>query len=84
MAATNAKPATKSTTSGTSNAKTAAKTTSSHPVLLQFTVGFVLIIVAAWFANISDDTGNFATGLFALLWLLWLMNNSSRLKGITP
>lgn len=79
MAATNAKPATKSSTP-----KTATTTSTSHPVLLQFTVGFVLIIVATWFANISDDTGNFAAGLFALLWLLWLMNNSSRLKGITP
>lgn len=75
MAATNAKPAT---------AKTATKATAGHPVLLQFIVGFALILVAAWFADISDDTGNLTAGLFALLWVLWLMNNSSRLKGITP
>jgi len=74
MPATNATATTKSTTTASS----------SHPVLLQFFVGFILIVIAAWFANISDDTGNLASGLFALLWLLWLMNNSSKLRSITP
>lgn len=79
MAATNAKTAQKSSTP-----KTASTSSNSHPLLLQFVVGFVLIIVATWFADISDDTGNVAAALFALLWLLWLMNNASKLKGITP
>lgn len=80
MPATNAKP------QATANKTTASKTASpgSHPVLLQFTVGVVLILVASWFANISDDTGNVGVAFFALLWLLWLMNNSGKLKGITP
>ena len=86
MAATNAttKKATTTTKQSSSTAKTTSKASTSHPVLLQFTVGFMLILLASWFANISDDTGNLVAGLFALLWLLWLMNNSSRLKGITP
>lgn len=79
MAATNVTASKTATTS-----KTAAKNSSSHPVLLQFTVGFMLILIASWFANISDDTGNVAAAFFALLWLLWLMNNASKLKGITP
>lgn len=79
MAATNAKAGT--TTQTTQTARTA---TTSHPVLLQFTVGVVLILIASWFANISNDTGNFAAALFAFFWLLWLMNNSSKLRGITP
>lgn len=79
MAATNAKTASKASTS-----KTASTSSSSHPVLLQFVVGFVLIIIATWFANISDDTGNVAAALFALLWLLWLMNNANKLRSITP
>ncbi len=81
MAATNAKA---TTTQKSTTAKATAKTSSSHPVLLQFIVGFLLIILASWFANISEDTGNLAAGLFAMLWLLWLMNNSSRLRSITP
>lgn len=83
MAATNAKPATKAS-KPTSAPKTTATASTSHPVLLQFVVGFVLVLIASWFANISDDTGNVVAALFALLWLLWLMNNGSRLKGITP
>lgn len=79
MAATNAQPAQKSSTS-----KTASTSSNSHPVLLQFVVGFVLIIIATWFADISDDTGNVAAALFALLWLLWLMNNSSKLRSLVP
>lgn len=79
MAGTNVTPS--KTASTTQTAQTAS---TSHPVLLQFTVGFVLILVASWFANVSDDTGNLAAALFALLWLLWLMNNASKLKGITP
>ena len=82
MAATNAATAKSGSTTKTAKATTTA--TSSHPVLLQFTVGFVLILVASWFANISDDTGNVAAAFFALLWLLWLMNNASKLKAITP
>ena len=74
--------ATNGTGPATTGAKAAAST--SLPVLLQFLVGFLLIIIATWFANISDDTGNLAAGLFALLWLLWLMNNSSKLRSITP
>lgn len=69
----------------TTNAK--ASTTSSgttHPALLQFTVGVLLILLATWFADISDDTGNLTAALFSLLWLLWLMNNSGKLKSITP
>lgn len=87
MAATNGTPPkTKPTTSKTdatsgSNTQT---TSSNHPVLLQFVVGFVLILVATWFSNISDDTGNVGAALFALLWLLWLMNNYSKLGSITP
>lgn len=80
MAATNAKPATTQKSSSTPKKATAA----SHPVLLQFTVGVVLILVASWFANISDDTGNVAAAFFALLWLLWLMNNANKLRSITP
>lgn len=83
MAATNATTTKKSTTTAKTSTTT-TKATSGHPVLLQFVVGFGLVLLAAWFANISDDTGNLAAGLFALLWLLWLMNNSSKLKGITP
>jgi hypothetical protein len=90
MAATNAtatKPTTttasKTATSSSTN-KTAATATSGHSPLLQFVVGFLLILVAAWFSNISDDTGNLGAGLFALLWFLWIMNNSSKLKNILP
>ena len=89
MAATNAtasKPSTTTRASTPSGSTTSGGNTAgqSHPVLLQFVVGFGLILVAAWFSNISDDTGNVGAALFALLWLLWLMNNSSKLKGITP
>ncbi len=76
MAATNAKPAT--------TTKAATTASSGYSPLLQFFVGFLLILVAAWFSNISDDTGNAGAGLFALLWFLWLMNNSSKLKGLIP
>lgn len=81
MAATNT---TTNTAKTTSTAQTTKSATSSHPVLLQFTVGVALILLASWFANISDDTGNFGVAFFALLWLLWLMNNASKLKSITP
>lgn len=67
----------------TTNAKPST-TSSTHPALLQFTVGVLLILLATWFADISDDTGNLAAALFSLLWLLWLMNNSGKLKSITP
>ena len=86
MAATNATATKKSTpapTSSSNSTGTSAAST-SHPVLLQFVVGFVLILVAAWFSNISDDTGNVGAAFFALLWLLWLMNNASKLRSITP
>ena len=79
MPATNAKP-----TANKTATKSASTSTGSHPVLLQFTVGVVLILVASWFANISDDTGNVAAAFFALLWLLWLMNNANKLRSITP
>ena len=81
MPATNARP---TTTANKTASKTTTASTSSHPVLLQFTVGVVLVLIASWFANISDDTGNVGVAFFALLWLLWLMNNSGKLKGITP
>ena len=82
MPATNAKPT--ATANKTTTSKATTTSTSSHPVLLQFTVGVVLIFVASWFSNISDDTGNVGVAFFALLWLLWLMNNASKLKSITP
>lgn len=78
MAATNVKatPTTQVSTKATSGSNT------SHPVLLQFLVGFVLIVIAAWFSNISEDTGNLGAAFFALLWLLWLMNNSSKIRSL--
>lgn len=78
MAATNVKatPTTQASRKATSGGNT------SHPVLLQFLVGFVLIVIAAWFSNISEDTGNLGAAFFALLWLLWLMNNSSKIRSL--
>ena len=57
---------------------------SAHPALLQFVVGFLLLIAAAWFANISDETGDIAAGILAIMWILFLMNNSSFLTGLAP
>ncbi len=65
-------------------AKSGASTTTAHPVLLQFVVGFLLVIVAAWFSNISDETGNIGAGILAMMWILFLMKNNSFLAGITP
>lgn len=59
-------------------------TTQSHPALLQFVVGFLLIVTLAWFSNISDDTGNLGAGIIAIFWFLWLMKNGAKLKSITP
>lgn len=78
MAATNA------TTTKQSTASSSTSSSTSHPVLLKFVVGFLLIIVAAWFSNISEDTGNAGAALFALLWFLWIMNNASKIKTIVP
>jgi hypothetical protein len=57
---------------------------SAHPALLQFVVGFLLLIAAAWFANISDETGDIAAGILAILWILFLMNHSNFLAGLAP
>ena len=79
---TTAKPSTTKSSGTTSTTKSSSST--SHPVMLRFVVGFLLIIVAAWFSNISEDTGNAGAALFALLWIIWIMNNSSKLRSITP
>ncbi len=47
---------------------------------LRLIVSLIAVLALVWFAGISQDTGRFAVAILLVLWILWGMNNASRIQ----